>query len=310
MRSDFPQLCRWCGCIHLCDLVARLLASGLLWLSELIEEHSRLAKVVGERGIYLVIALHCLLYATDSLPLKHTAFSIACQIIYLQNFTPSWPMISLSSLSFMLSCVAVIVNHFVWFFYFSRITSEARHAARRPYGNPRFIPRVPNFGDIATFFGFCVWFIPVFLFLSLSANDNALPTNSGHSSVPSTPTVSNKALTPISTRPRGSLFRSLYDTMPRVRPRPIRRDTSEGLIAPRSPNLTPRPVSPSPASQLQRMPSMSSLPPPLHSPRRVASESDAPDTYVSTDEIERPTIRIAPLRLGTPPRRSANSGRP
>jgi len=29
--------------------------------------------------------------------------------------------------------------------------------------------------DIAAFFGICVWFVPLFLFLSLSANDNALP---------------------------------------------------------------------------------------------------------------------------------------
>ncbi|EPT03581.1 hypothetical protein FOMPIDRAFT_49032, partial [Fomitopsis schrenkii] len=154
------------------------LASGLLWLSELIEEHSRLARMIGERSIYIIIALHCLLYWTDSFPLKHIAFSIICQVVYLQNFTPSWPLISLSSLGFVSSCIMVIVNHFMWFFYFSRLTNEARHAARRPYGNHP-IPRVPNFGDIATFFGVCVWFIPVFLFLSLSANDNALPINSG-----------------------------------------------------------------------------------------------------------------------------------
>ena len=266
----------------------------------------------------------------DSLPFKHIAFSIACQIVYLQNFTPSWPMISLSSLSFVLSCVMVIVNHFTWFFYFSRLTNEARHAARRPYGN-RPIPRVPGFGDIATFFGVCVWFVPVFLFLSLSANDNALPVNSGmppsteprtnsilttsigHSSVPTTPTEPNKAFIPISTRPRGSLFRTLYDTMPRVKPRPIRRDTSEGLIAPRPASPSPRPVSPSPlqrpSAHLQRVPSMNNLPPPLLSPgRRVASDGDASEgTTFGSTEIES-NIRIAPLRLGTPPRRSTASG--
>lgn len=227
----------------------------------------------------------------------------------------------------------VICNHFMWFFYFSRISEEARHAARRPYGQSRSTSRVPNFGDIATFFGLCVWLIPVFLFLSLSANDNALPINSGmslgnsarlqlidttgHSSVPTTPTDSNKAFTPISTRPRGSLFRSLYDTMPRVRPRPTRRDTSEGLIAPRSPNIAPRPVSPSPLqapiTYLKRVPSMNNLPPPLLSPgRRVASENDTSETssYAPTNEIDHSNIRLAPLKLGTPPRRPTVSGRP
>jgi hypothetical protein len=35
--------------------------------------------------------------------------------------------------------------------------------------------RVPGVIEIASFFGLCVWFVPLFLFLSLSANDNALP---------------------------------------------------------------------------------------------------------------------------------------
>lgn len=29
--------------------------------------------------------------------------------------------------------------------------------------------------DIATYFGICVWLVPFYLFLSLSANDNVLP---------------------------------------------------------------------------------------------------------------------------------------
>jgi synaptojanin len=32
-------------------------ASGLLWLSELIEEHSRIAKTVGKKGIYVCLSL-------------------------------------------------------------------------------------------------------------------------------------------------------------------------------------------------------------------------------------------------------------
>lgn len=67
----------------------------------------------------------------------------------------------------------------MWFFYFARITQDARHRTHRPYGAPANSPRIPGFADIATFFGLCVWLAPLFLFLSLSANDNALPTNTG-----------------------------------------------------------------------------------------------------------------------------------
>ena len=36
-----------------CVAVDRAAASGLLWLSEMIEEYSKLAKVMGKRGIYV-----------------------------------------------------------------------------------------------------------------------------------------------------------------------------------------------------------------------------------------------------------------
>lgn len=141
----------------------------------------------GQRGIYVrhteysysfptdhlniqaIIALHVVLYLSESLPFLQILFSICCHVVYLQNFSSQWPMISLSSLSFMASCTLVILDHFMWFFHFSKITQEARVQRYRK-------PNVPGFAEIATFFGVCVWLAPVFLFLSLSANDNALPT--------------------------------------------------------------------------------------------------------------------------------------
>ena len=122
-----------------------------------------------------IIVLHVIFYFTDSLPLVQTVFSIICHIVYLQNFSSSWPLISLTSLSFLASCVLVISDHFIWFFYFARITSEARHS--RQYRVVQ--PEPPGFTEIASFFAICVWYAPLFLFLSLSANDNALPVTAG-----------------------------------------------------------------------------------------------------------------------------------
>lgn len=268
-----------------------------------------MAKVVGKRSIYAVIILHVLLYLSDSLPLKHIVFSIFCHIVYLQNFTSGWPFISLTSISFIASCILVIADHFMWFFYFARLTQDARHRTHRPYGAPANSPRIPGFADIATFFGLCVWLAPLFLFLSLSANDNALPTNTGQS-LPSSPTSPVK---PIMTRPRASLFKSLYDTLPRVRPRTRRRDASEGIIAPRSPNLRPAAtVSPlQTPTRLERVPSMNNLPPPL-SPRRVSSDSYAVpgSAILEVDAADNSSDRLAPFRVGTPPRRSSAVGPP
>jgi hypothetical protein len=37
-------------------------------------------------------------------------------------------------------------------------------------------PDIPTFTQIASYFGICVWLVPFALFVSLSANDNVLPT--------------------------------------------------------------------------------------------------------------------------------------
>ena len=59
--------------------------------------------------------------------------------------------------------------------HFSRVARDARQS----YRHRGTVSNAPGFTDIATFFGVCVWLVPLFLFLSLSANDNALPTSSG-----------------------------------------------------------------------------------------------------------------------------------
>lgn len=123
----------------------------------------------------VIMLLHVVFYFTDSLPLPQTLFSLICHIVYLQNFSSTWPLISLTSISFLASCALVIADHFIWFFYFARITNEARHV--RTYRTKG--AEVPGFTEIASFFAICVWYTPLFLFLSLSANDNALPVTSG-----------------------------------------------------------------------------------------------------------------------------------
>ncbi|KNZ77157.1 Protein SVP26, partial [Termitomyces sp. J132] len=225
------------------------LASGLLYVSELIEEHSRAAKVYGQRGIYTIITLHFILYFSESLPFPQTAFSIICHVIYLQNFSASWPLISLTSVSFLASCVFVVVDHFLWFFYFSRMTQEARR--NRRYGGP--FTEVPGFTEIASFFGICVWLVPLFLFLSLSANDNALPVSAG------SPTNSSSMRF---AQTRVSLFRSVFslNSLPLLRPKGTRR--TEGLLTSHSPNsLSPSIPPPSPTITRHNP-----IPPPPRSP--------------------------------------------
>lgn len=92
----------------------------------------------------------------------------------------------------------MILDHFAWFFYFAeraRETGAASSGSRRSpsnsyrtgsqwdpnrYGHNSGLGKYAglrelSFMDVATFFGVCVWLVPFFLFLSLSANDNVLP---------------------------------------------------------------------------------------------------------------------------------------
>ncbi|KAL1662342.1 DUF396-domain-containing protein [Schizophyllum commune] len=245
------------------------LASGLLYVSELIEEHSRTAKTIGQRGIYAIILLHILLYLTDSLPFWRTIFSIVCHIVYLQNFSADWPLISLASPSFVLSCILVIADHFIWFFYFAQMSAAARHSRYRKD------PRAPEFTEVATFFGLCVWLAPLFLFLSLSANDNALPTRSAVQPDAPPPAVA-----------RTSLFRSMFGF---VRGRGSRRDAT-GIIAPPTPRTPTSPFTGygSPNLSGRRSPN----PDVLLSPT-VGYGSPQPDSF----------------KLSTPPRRSLQNMR-
>ncbi|WWC67276.1 uncharacterized protein I206_101184 [Kwoniella pini CBS 10737] len=236
------------------------LASGLLWLAELIEEHSKHAKYVGIRAIYAIIALHILLWFTDSLPFLPLIFSIACHLVYLTNFSSQWPYISLTSKKFIVSCFLVIGDHFIWFFHFANLaqenkkfkTSSQRYHYNKNYKNSNN-GNNPSFGDVAAFFAVCVWFIPLFLFLSLSANDNALPSLNTLSSGPTSPSPTSVDLSSPSVSGHGSsspthrqirrgsstsliksVLNPLLSLLPRVRRNNIRKN-EEGLIAPRTP---------------------------------------------------------------------------
>jgi hypothetical protein len=78
-----------------------------------------------------------------------------------------------------MSCCLVVADHFLWFFYFAEKAQSAKRYNRQPkyrYGQKKDQLEVaPTFMDVAAFFAVCVWLVPLFLFLSLSANDNALP---------------------------------------------------------------------------------------------------------------------------------------
>ncbi|SCU99998.1 LAME_0G06876g1_1 [Lachancea meyersii CBS 8951] len=147
------------------------IAAGLYYISELVEEHSEPTKRFLKRTIYAIICLYVLLLVLDSFPFKLSIFSIASYVVYLRNLK-HFPFISLSSPTFLASCVLVGLNHYLWFRHFNdtEVPPQFRY-------DPNYIPRRrASFTEVASFFGVCVWFVPFALFVSLSAGENVLPT--------------------------------------------------------------------------------------------------------------------------------------
>ncbi|KAI1408736.1 transmembrane adaptor Erv26 [Hypoxylon sp. FL1857] len=147
------------------------IASGLYYLSELVEEHTVIAKRLLTRLIYSIIGLQVILCLVDGFPIGLTLMGVASHVIYLGNMR-RFPFVKLSDPLFIASCVLVLVNHYFWFQHFS----DAQHRSYSRMSSIYDQPDIPSFTEIASYFGLCVWLVPFALFVSLSASDNVLPT--------------------------------------------------------------------------------------------------------------------------------------
>ncbi|KAK9770266.1 hypothetical protein SCAR479_13077 [Seiridium cardinale] len=152
------------------DRITRV-ASGLYYLSELVEEHTVIAKRLLTQLIYGIVVLQVILWLVDGFPFGLTLMSVVSHVIYLGNMR-RFPFVRLTDPLFVASCVLVLVNHYLWFRHFSVAQQRSYSRISNIYDQPD----VPSFTEIASYFGICVWLIPFALFVSLSASDNVLPT--------------------------------------------------------------------------------------------------------------------------------------
>ncbi|KAL2262224.1 hypothetical protein VTK26DRAFT_2105 [Humicola hyalothermophila] len=148
------------------------IASGLYYLSELVEEHTVIAKRLLTRLIFSIMALQLVLCLVDRFPFLPTALGIFSHWVYLGNMR-RFPFVRLTDPLFVASCGLVLLNHYVWFKHFSHRQERAYQNMSSYYDAPH---DVPSFSEIASYFGICVWLVPFALFVSLSASDNVLPT--------------------------------------------------------------------------------------------------------------------------------------
>ncbi|OXV07964.1 hypothetical protein Egran_04274 [Elaphomyces granulatus] len=148
------------------------IASGLYYLSELVEEHTVWTRRLLTRVIYGVIAVQLLLWLLDSFPLSLSLLSIVSHLVYATNLR-RFPFVKLSDPVFILSCLLVCLNHWLWFRHFSTPLTPSPTSWRQSYQT--HIDNIPSFTEVASYFGLCVWLVPFALFVSLSAGENVLP---------------------------------------------------------------------------------------------------------------------------------------
>ncbi|XP_038070574.1 protein TEX261-like [Patiria miniata] len=140
--------------VHVC-LATLALAAGLYYLAELVEEYTVITMkilrwvIIATAGIYVGLILF------EDLPFRLTLtglVSIGVYSLLLRTF----PFIELTSPVFIGSCVLVIINHYLAFQYFAEVWHP--------------------FSEVIAYFTMCLWLVPFGFFISLSANDNVLPT--------------------------------------------------------------------------------------------------------------------------------------
>lgn len=79
------------------------IASGLYYLSELVEEHTVFTKKLLSRLIYIVIGIQVLLALFDKFPWSLSALGITSHIVYAQNLR-RFPVVKLTDPVFLISC--------------------------------------------------------------------------------------------------------------------------------------------------------------------------------------------------------------
>ncbi|KAI9295598.1 hypothetical protein K502DRAFT_213276 [Neoconidiobolus thromboides FSU 785] len=147
------------GVVLILFLTLFCIACGVVKASELIEEYTLLSKKIIVYLSYIIILFHILLCLFDGYPLIPTIVGLISQLIYLNNQT-SFPLLSPTSIKFVLLIVTCIVNHFVWFFYFLNL------------------PHIYNANlEFLAFFILIIWSVPIAYFLALQSPSDMLPTN-------------------------------------------------------------------------------------------------------------------------------------
>lgn len=123
-------------------------------MAELIEEYTvATSRIIKYMIIFSTVVLAGL-YLFEGFPMLMVGVGLFTNLVYF-GLLRTFPYILLSSPNFILSCVLVVVNHYMAFQFFAQ----------------EYYP----FSEVLAYFTICLWVIPFAFFVSLSAGENVLP---------------------------------------------------------------------------------------------------------------------------------------
>jgi len=151
----FLYMLSWVATVLQICFVTLAIAAGLYYLAELVEEYTVMTAKVIRWMIILVLLTYGGLFLFEDIPPIMLVCGMLAQVSHLALLS-SFPFFVISSPSFVLAVIMVIVNHYLAFQHF---------------GN-HYYP----FSEVMAYFSICMWLVPFTFFVSLSANENVLPT--------------------------------------------------------------------------------------------------------------------------------------
>ncbi|XP_046368302.1 protein TEX261-like [Haliotis rufescens] len=151
----FMFVMSWVALVIQIFVVTLSIAAGLYYLAELVEEYT----VTTARIIRVLIALTTVVYICifffEEFPLSVIVCGLGANLSYF-FLLQSFPYFEMSSVPLISGIGLMLLNHYLSFSHFSEV----------------WYP----FSEVLAFFTICLWLVPFAFFVSLSANENVLPT--------------------------------------------------------------------------------------------------------------------------------------
>ncbi|KAK1175377.1 protein TEX261 [Acipenser oxyrinchus oxyrinchus] len=167
----FMYLLSWLSLVIQIAFVTLAIAAGLYYLAEVIEEYTVATSRIIKYMIWFSTAVLVGLYLFEGFPAVMISVGLFTNLVYF-GLLQTFPYILLTSPNFILSCVLVVVNHYMTFQFFAQ--------EYYPFSEVRKLSVHVILSVSPMHFTICLWVIPFSFFVSLSAGENVLPSTVQH----------------------------------------------------------------------------------------------------------------------------------